>query len=209
LDLTSQNGQITCAQTVDMPITWETSLAAGCPAVLKAAAEKIGQTGLLETWTGLGLFSPPDVPLPSNPALQINPTATAAQLGLGQAGMRISPLQLARAAAVFSTNGRLPGLRLVAEIHDPGEGWQEQPALGTPTQVFTADQVGPVLEGLSDADGTFWAYTGLSQADPENPLTWYLTGTFPGQPEPLLAIVVLESLDPMAAQTIGDSLIHP
>ncbi|HET6845386.1 MAG TPA: FtsW/RodA/SpoVE family cell cycle protein [Anaerolineales bacterium] len=140
-------------------------------------------------------------------ALQIRMPVAQPYLGTGITDTRVSPLQVAVAAAALSNDGVRPAPRMALAVRTPSQGWVVLPPLGQPVQVFSADAAKQAALEYIASDAGLWQWSS-SAATEKQTLTWYLGGTQPGsQGTPLVAVVLLEDGDSTAATQIGSNLL--
>lgn len=200
-------GQLSCARSPQEPLTWESMVAAGCPAPLAELGLSLGGDTLLDLFQELGFYSPPLLRLPvsasSAPASIAVPQAAAT----GQGNLLLSPLQLALAAAALNNQGTLPPPQIAIAVDDAQSGWVSLPVLDEPRQVFTPQAATATITALATNAST-WGSMGTALNDLEHPLTWHLGGTLPGQPgDPLVVVVLLEDHAPASAEFIAQVLL--
>jgi len=124
--------------------------------------------------------------------------------------LRLSPLQMALAAATLSNKGILPVPRLAMAVNTPHQGWVILPALGEPVQALSARSASSTTEALMVRGQPFWQASGKGiETQEHKTITWYLAGTLPGwQGTPLALVVVLEEDNSRLAEFIGQSLMN-
>lgn len=153
------------------------------------------RTELDGLYNGLGFFEVPQARLP------------AAEASSAGEELRISPLQMALAAATLSNAGTRPVPRLAVAVNTISEGWVVLPTLGEPSAVFMpkpADSAAAyAVSGLP-----FWQFSASAGTQAE-PFTWSLGGTLPGwQGSPVVVVVLLEEDYPELAGYIGLELLE-
>lgn len=106
-------------------LTLERALAVSCNVAFVRLGEELGWDRLRE-WVGrLGLGAATGVGLPGEQAGTLPPApggsagASPPELFLGQGGLEVTPLQVALAYAAIANGGRLPAVRLAAELISP------------------------------------------------------------------------------------------
>lgn len=135
------------------------------------------------------------------------PTAKAAPQGTVK-NLRVSPLQMALAAASLMNKGIRPTPRLTLAVNTPAQGWIILPASDTPTTALDATTSKQILSTLTIPGKPFWEYDSIHQ-DQRSPLSWYLAGTLPDwQGAPLTVVVLLEENNPQQASLIGRSVLE-
>jgi hypothetical protein len=162
-----------------------------------ANAGAITNTTLGSLFDKLGFYDTPAVNLPA-----ANPPARGTVTNL-----RVSPLQMALAAAALTESGARPVPRLAVAVKMATEGWVILPEFKKPTTVFGADATQRATAGLAIEGQPFWEFTG-SSAD-QSSITWYLAGTLPNwQGTPLAIVVALEESNPGQARLIGQGVLE-
>jgi cell division protein FtsI/penicillin-binding protein 2 len=211
-DLTYRVGTETmgCVRQPAEEESWDALVAAGCPGALAELGVALGGERLLGLFNSLGLYTPPSLPLDLHaqelPTSIERPGAAAA----GQDELRVSPLQMAYAAATLSHFGQLPGEYLVLEIEQTGGGWLELPANSEPIQAIHSTFALATAQNLANASLPIWEVTGRAFGDEGQIYTWYLAGTLPGESEGGLErciVVLLESDNPALARSVGQTLL--
>jgi cell division protein FtsW (lipid II flippase) len=150
------------------------------------------------TFRSLGFYTAPDARLP---------TATPIEGGTG-ADLRVSPLQMAIAAATLANEGYRPSARIAMAVQIPKQGWVVLPPLGTPQQVFSSEVAEKTASRFAVPSRTMWEWTSSTTSSGQ-PLTWYIGGTLSGwQGAPLAIAVVIERHDLESAQTVGAGLLE-
>ena len=140
------------------------------------------------------------------PAIGV-PTTQAAAAGTLK-NLRVSPLQMALAAASLTHNGIRPSPRLTLAVNTQAQGWIIFPVSDPPVTALNASAAQQSASKLVMDKKPFWEYSS-SQADQRSPISWYLAGTLPNwQGAPLTVVVVLEENDPQQASLIGRSVLE-
>lgn len=195
--------------------TWAGVIAAGCPGPITMLGDQIapdGQAGaqpLVDLFDQLGFFSSPAIRLPvANPASPDSITEPVQYQAAGQAGLRLSPLQLSLAAATLSNNGFRPAPRLVQAIQTVEGDWANQASQGTAIPVFASVVSNTTAQALRAGELPIWQSVALAQNSASQTITWYLAGSLPdwaGTPATL--VLVLEDNNPTRAIEIGQQVM--
>jgi cell division protein FtsW (lipid II flippase) len=147
-------------------------------------------------YTALGFYVTPELNLP---------VAAASTPG---SALRVSPLQMALAAATLSSDGVRPAPRLVMAVDTPAQGWVILPALSEPVTVFASANAADTAQALMVSGQPFWQWNALVTQVNQS-FFWSLGGTLPDwQGAPLAVVVLLEENDPGAAVLIGQTLLE-
>ena len=159
---------------------------------LSAQTSISNTTGL---FTDLGFYTTPELRLPV--ALALTPAQP----------LRLSPLQVALAAAALSHAGIRPAPRLVMAVNTPAQGWVVLPSLSKSVQVLPIDTAISATQSRMVTNQPFWQWSGLA-GQGNKTVTWSLAGTLPNwQGTPLAAVVLLEESNPQGAASISRDLI--
>jgi cell division protein FtsI/penicillin-binding protein 2 len=164
----------------------------------QAAGYSLWQSqSIAEAWyTALGFYVTPELNLP---------VAAASTPG---SALRLSPLQMALAAATLSSDGVRPAPRLVMAVDTPAQGWVILPALSEPVTVFPSANAADTAQALMVSGQPFWQWNALVTQVNQS-FFWSLGGTLPDwQGAPLAVVVLLEENDPGGAVLIGQTLLE-
>jgi hypothetical protein len=148
--------------------------------MISAAEMDSGVTHTSELHWALGFGAAPSIRLPVG----------APGEDMGDRDLRVSPLQLAMAAAALTNDGVLPAPRLALAVNTPRQGWVVLPALDEPRLVFTQQAAHAAALQYRVASEARWQWS-TTVSSPGQQLTWYVAGTLPEWQGPPLAVVVL------------------
>jgi cell division protein FtsW (lipid II flippase) len=189
------------------PTTWGEAVSQGCPAAQLSLGKQLRPTQILDLYRQLGFDQAPVIPLPVTQPTPLKSFKDLNNAILGEESVKVSPLQMALAAAAFTTNGTRPGPRLAMAIGAPQGGWVILQS-GAPSASIPSASLSAAEQLLQKADAPIWQFTGLAQTD-KGPVTWFLAGTNNvWQGIPLAMAVVLEENNPELAASLGDQLIE-
>lgn len=119
----------------------------------------------------------------------------------------LSPLQIARSAAVFSNAGLMPYPRLSIAVNTPQQGWVIF-ASSEPARMMDPLFANQAANTFSRMDYPAWEITS-TDASSQNQTTWYITGTLPDwQATPLVFVVALENGSPQEARDLGRQVME-
>ena len=150
------------------------------------------EDSLTNLYSDLGFYTAPELRLP----------VAQASL-LGESPLRVSPIQMALAAATFSNGGVRPAPRIALAVNTPEQGWVVLPTLTEPVRVLAADAASSAAVINTPADSAYWIWTGSAQ-EKEKIFRWYITGTPKGwQGTPLVLVILIEEDHPALAETIA------
>ncbi len=198
----SNSAILECALPPTGDLNWEHVVSAGCPEAAAALEELLSPTAVSNLYRGLGWAEAPDLPL----NVAVPPVQDAAQ-ALQTASLRVSPLQMALAAASLSADGRTPAPRLAMAVNTPAEGWVILPS-GPTREALPSQAVQELSARLALTDLPLWMSTARA-ASPEQTVTWGLGGTVARwQGSPLALAVVIEEDNPAAAARIVREMLQ-
>jgi cell division protein FtsI/penicillin-binding protein 2 len=173
--------------------------AAGEPfAMALAQPEQPNAADLLGIYRRLGFFVTPDLRMPVARATS-SPDVSE---------LRVSPIQMAIAAAALSHGGLRPVPRIALAVNTPQQGWVVLPPLGHSSPAVPTASARQVTTHLAAPGGMYWEWTGAALAGEERN-TWFLGGTLPDwKATPLAVAVLIEGDYPLSAQRIGQLLLQ-
>lgn len=197
-----------CAVTPLETLTWQSVAANGCLQVQMDLAGEIGANTLLDSFTILGFFTSPRLHLTVAEAAPPDLSDLSA-FNRGEAGLTLSPLQLAMAASAITNQGVLPGPRIVNAYLNPDQGWTSLPKLQPNSYALPPQSAQLVNALLRVPNYPYWQVISTVTTENQQPITWYLAGTSTDwQGQPFTAVVVLELDSPLLAEMIGRTLIE-
>lgn len=189
---------------------WQAVIAAGCPGPLADLGLAIGGDELLNLYQRLGFLAAPQLRTATfgmdAPASITRPGASA----IGQGELRVSPLQMALAAATLSNYGREPAAQLALEVRLTNGDWTPLETLATPTEALDSDWANATAQDLADEGAPIWQVAARAWGEGGQVYSWYLGGSLPaeaGDGQSLVVVVLLEENAPFRAQAIGRGLL--
>ena len=165
--------------------------------MITAARLDVPDLEIASIYRSLGLFTPPELRMEVGAAL----------MGTGITDARVSPLQMAVAAASISNGGIRPAPRIALAVLSPLQGWVILQQLGEPVPVFSTDAALRSALDYEAGNPGFWQWHSTVASENQT-LAWYLAGAQPGgQGPPLVVVVLLEDGRAAAASQIGVGLL--
>ena len=200
---------------------WGNVVANGCPGADTTLGKLLGTEQLYKLFNTLGFFKTPQLRLPTNTApdphtytdsetaaLGLQPPSSASDQAPEQA-LRLSPLQMALAAAALSNQGILPAPNLVTAVNTPQAGWVILSPLGETNQSLFSAATNVTATSLVEEGGTVWQTVSIAPNGPENSVSWFVGGTPPEwEGKPLALAVIIEEDNPTLVTRIGQSLLQ-
>ena len=154
-------------------------------------------TNIDDVYAAFGFNAPPLIQLPVAPIVSGSDTVIR----------RVSPLQLALAAAALSNHGILPAPRIAMAVKTPSEGWIPLPALGSSLEAIQAPAADAAATKYLVQKEMFWRHIGRAEENDQS-FTWFIGGTPPNrQAAPLALVLVLEEANPRLAERIGEQIL--
>jgi hypothetical protein len=190
--------------------TWEAAVAAGCPepvTLLEGFIQSAAQMPVRQVLRGALEFSTQPLPgLPLGGDI-VEGDNNATQPISGEVDSRISPMQVAMAAAVLSGDGIRPVPRLVLGVNDPDEGWVILPDSGLASEVLPKTAADAVARALMVQGLPIWQSLARLPDGESRWVTWYVAGTLPEwNGVPMALAVLLEEDNPDLAVKIGQAV---
>ncbi|OGN98714.1 MAG: hypothetical protein A2Z71_06590 [Chloroflexi bacterium RBG_13_50_21] len=201
--------------------TWQALVSAGCGEPIKQMVQGLYEQDLIALLDKLGLFTAPAIPIETlsstRPESLSDATGYITGLSDPETGvtLKISPLQMALAAATLSNGGKRPALHLVTAVDTPQSGWVMLPKTSEQEQVFKNAEAQHTADTLADEFLPIWqvvasADESVGNSGNDKPgYTWFLGGTLPNWSGAPLAIAVLvEDDNPKRVLEVGQSILQ-
>jgi len=197
--------QSLCATTPGSADDYASLVEAGCPIAFEKLSSALQPTVMWNLLSQLGFFTTPDVPVETAKASSLTYPIDSSAILSPANPWRISPLQLALAAAAFSNKGLLPSPELVTAYKDLNNEWIVLPDLGTPSRIDSFNASNAALN-LSTSSFPGWQAVAAAE-DQSQKISWYVAGTTPAwKATPLALVVVLEGSSPEEARYVGQQM---
>ncbi len=122
--------------------------------------------------------------------------------------LKVSPLQLALAAALLSHDGIIPAPRFATAVNTPEQGWVVLSTKGKPIEILPPEMANTAAQSFIKPGKSYWNHVGQASLE-DNITTWLLAGTLPDwKGAPLGLVVTLEENNTFLANYIGDTLLN-
>jgi len=190
------------AKDLDSPLLNRATLGAYAPGraivPLQTAVGGSAAPGALDSlFQRLGFYSEPHIRMP-----EAAPKASSETNNI-----RVSPLQMARAAAILSNGGIRPAPRIALAVNTPQEGWVVLPALDDAFPALSAQAADSTALAFAKPRGAYWEWSASTKSG-QDTVTWYVGGTLPSwRGAPLSLALLMESDDLPAAERIGEAIL--
>ncbi len=206
-DYYTNGRRLACARLPGLSPDWGEAVGSGCPGAAIALMNGVDVAAVQSLYARLGLLAAPDFDLvmagPQLPASE----ATAAAVITAQDGMKVTPLQLALAAAALTHQGQRPAPRLAMSVLTAQQGWVALPVNAAAAALSPAGAAAAVSR-LENTQLPVWETVAVVRGTSQE-VTWYLGGTTPvWQGVPLSIVVLLEDNNPGLAAGIGQQLLQ-
>jgi len=205
---TTTGQDLDCALPLNGNTSWDSQIQNGCTQAYLALTEMVTNDEISTAMQKFGFDQVSELPLAQN---VISPDAqqdTALVMDFLQGNWRVTPLQMATAAAALSAGGVRPVPVLDLAIHTTYQGWVTLPH-DKPEPVLSSSVSRQIVQDLAAGNQLIWHNLQRVNDENNNTTTWYLGGTLPDwQGSPLAVVVVLEEDDASLAQQIGDALLQ-
>jgi len=185
---------------------WYAAVQAGCPQASVILGKKLGLKTVINAYHTWGFDLTNSLPLASSKPGDLSIMTNLEEASLGQGGFRVSPLQVALAAAVYSIDGQRPAPLLAMAVNTPKEGWVVLPVEPS-TSTYPKNILENDVQNFSIAGTATWQAIGQAQTE-EGIITWAIAGTVPDwQGTPLALALVLEEDNPGLASSIATKVL--
>jgi len=183
-----------------------------CPSGASALISQLDGDRLQEILERTGFNYQPGLNLPAGapPVSADEQTPETVEAGLFT---KISPLQLAVAAAAITGGGVRPSPKIVGAIKTSDGDWESLKSISEPVQAFSPEISAEVASKLSEPDLPFWQVVTLSPPAQSGTIdqagTWYLSGSNPSYKGiPISIALHIEEENPELAVRIGQAVIR-
>lgn len=204
LAFTSTDRDQNCALAVN-ELSWPQAIASGCPGAVLQLIDMLGKETLNSMTADLGLLKAPELLSLIDEGIRVAAPENWQAVLAGDEDFRLSPLQMALAAATLSAGGQRPSPRLILSVDDAQNGWIVLQPSSKITRVFSNTASETVMDLLSKPELLIWESTALA---PDG-TAWFVGGTLPAwSGSPLSLAVILEQGDPILVHEIGVTILQ-
>jgi cell division protein FtsW (lipid II flippase) len=195
-----------CTGQIPVELSFTSELSEGCPAATLTLSQSLSKQQLINVIGQFGFLSAPNVPLEVAIPTTVIDTGNLSQFLFGSNQLRVTPLQITRAAAAITNGGSLVSPRLVSSIKNPLQGWIVLP-VDASIQITLPD-IKTLSDQLRQPGSYYWEVLASSQSQ-QGKLTWFIAGTTPDwQGTPLAVALVLEEDNPSFALSAGEAVLN-
>jgi peptidoglycan glycosyltransferase len=159
---------------------------------------------LVERWR---LLEPPPLEVPTE-AGTWSPQDPALE-AIGQGGLTVSPLQMARVAAALAAEGMMPAPRLALQVADPRGGWRLLDPTGEARQVLSPEVAQALLDTWVPYSPEVAGHLGAAVAGEDRPPHAWFLGVAPTDAPRYAVVVLLEHAEePQRAAEVGQGMLE-
>ena len=185
------------------PATWQSALVHACAGPFAALGDRLGIEGIRQAFDAYGLLDAPQIRLVVAPGVPLEATENSALTAIGQAGLTVTPLQVARAFAVLAGAGVRPALSLVEATGPTLGAWQPLGQLEQEEPVLAAPDAQIALDSLTGYGDGLHGYEALALSG-SGPLAWFIGMGPAGE----LTVILFESGSVDSARELGITLLR-
>jgi hypothetical protein len=188
---------------------WAEVISAGCELPQVILIEELGDEGVQNLFRNLGFFTDPGIsPLEQEDIIPPS-TLSPQEIIRGQSEFRLTPLQMALAAATISSGGSRPVPVLATALNRLDTGWTIFLPSDEPHRVYSKPNSDRIAGLMSHNSLPIWQSVATTLNEPEQIITWYMSGTLPTWTgAPISMVVILEKNSPQEALAIGQAMME-
>jgi cell division protein FtsW (lipid II flippase) len=207
VDWTTVTGKSTsCAVYPGNNPDWASLIRSGCTAAINSLLESTTSNDLTTLFTSLGFSSQLKIQIETTDPVSIPSLADVSQY-ITTDRLRLSPLQLAVAAAELTNGGLKVSPVLVTAYQSPEGNWNLLTSLAAKPSIANFDAKDTV-NMLVQGETPVWQ-TVAQVVDKEKTVSWYIAGTpDKWQGVPFVLVIALEDSTAAQAELIGNQLIN-
>lgn len=203
---TSLGNESSCAVLPTADPTWASLISSGCSGAVTSLSQAITTNDMTNLFKTVGFASQPDVQVETASATAIPSLSDVSQY-VTTDSVRISPLQMAIAAAELTNGGTRVSPTLVTAYQNAAGVWTLLDRSRSQTQLSSFDATDAVKLLLQN-NAPIWKTLAQVQ-DQEKTISWFIAGTSPDwQSVPVVIVVALEDSSAAKANQIGLALFN-
>jgi cell division protein FtsW (lipid II flippase) len=185
---------------------WQQLIAASCNGAILDLTKDMIPSDVVTLYSDLGLTTQPEIQTESAELADFRAVNHMSELFLTDA-VRVSPLQLAIAAAQITNGGKVVKPTLVLAYKNADEQWVLLPNQNS-SEILPDLDTQSAVNLLQDGESPVWSAT-AEVVDNKKTVSWYIAGTpSDWQGVPIVIVVALEDAPPGQAKAIGQSLVN-
>jgi len=203
--LLADESPVDCAISIPSAISKDMSklIQNGCKKIMNKSIDQLPENEIMTFLGSYGWTETFSFELPQNEPIRLSDEITLEFL---KSELFLSPLQVARAAAIFSQSGILPYPRIAMAVNTPSQGWVVLSSKES-KKVIGAENANKISSNMSRMDIPVWDIVSNIKQDELN-ISWFVSGTLPEwQSTPIIFALVLEDSQPQIARINGRKLM--
>ena len=198
-------GENSCAVSPGIDPDWASLISSGCTGAITSLMQNSTSTNLTNLFDELGFSTRPQIQIETSTASSIPSLSDVSQY-ITSDSLRVSPLQLAIAAAEITNGGHKITPKLVSAYQSPMGDWILM-SQNTPTAPLTKLDAPSAVNLLLQDKLPVWQ-TVAQVEDKGKTVSWYVAGTpTDWQGVPFVLVIALEESTAAQAEQIGQELI--
>jgi len=203
--LLSDENPLGCA--ISIPSTFSTDMSKliqnGCNRIMNNSINQLPENEIMNFLSSFGWTETFAFELPQNEPLEPSGEISLEYL---KSELFLSPLQVARSAAIFSQSGIIPYPRIGMAVNTPSQGWIVLASKESKKVIGAENAIG-VGTLMSRMDIPVWDLVSNVNQDKLH-ISWFVSGTLPEwQSTPIVFVLVLEDSQPQIARINGRKLM--
>lgn len=210
--ITVDSVQVGCSNRPSEPYTLASAYSAACPSPVASLGQKLGADGLAKAVERWHLTAPPALEIPAESAdwsgEWLTTTAALRAEAIGQGALTVSPLQMARLAAVLANQGTMPTPRLTLRVGSEEDGWKETSPVRQHRAVLGEGDVRELLAAWQRFGDGVVGHWGIAVAGEAEPHAWFMGIAPSGSGAGYAAAILIErAAEPSRAVDVGTTLL--
>ena len=190
-----------------VPGLWSQALTQGCSNTLEIAADNQPIEYITNIISKFGIDATLDIGLPANSAQLLEETDNWQDLLSGENPLRVSPLQIAHAASVFSNHGKQAVPQILSAVNTAKEGWIVV-SNNENYQVISSEKADNIAILLASDEIAGWELSAQTE-DNQGQYAWYVAGTPSNWTStPLIVVLAAENASAEDMRQIGRQIFE-
>ncbi len=185
--------------------SWGELVSSGCIKALATINRSSTISDTLDLYTSSGLFKPQELPLEVSQAVEVQEIPSYTAIYSGEAGILVSPVQVAVAASTLSNNGRVVTPQITMAYKRPESDWSLI-NIGSEPLIVPDFEAGKAVDLLTHGNFPGWELSSYA-THKEAKIAWYVAGTpVDWLGTPVTLVIALEDGTALDARRIGQEL---
>ena len=200
---------IQCSLVTESADSYWRQIQNGCPRPMVGIGRSLGRKGLYEFFSALGFYAQPEFTLPGPPLNDPGKVDNIKAASIGQENLKLTPLQMALAAAAINSGGIIPQPNIATSFQLADDTWELIPPRPKGQAVFSKQSSGEVSNLLALDGIPAWGAIGRALSSDTAIVTWFIGGTNKGwSGVPITIAIVIEDDAAESAWQIGNEILY-